>query len=146
MWVSFDFLKHGDLFIQAQFEELEDNGPVLVMTRREDFEDTCHTMLGHIKELSLEASIEYVNYIREAVREALLKDSRPPMKDKNFTHDLTMLLFVKILLGHRVLDGTHVQTMCLVVNPDESLPWHQRGMLSPELEKTLNAYNKNGKI
>jgi hypothetical protein len=57
--------------------------------------------------------------------------------DANFMADLVLLMAMKMTFGSAVLQGTNLFSLALAIDPDDTLPWDRRGMLSPNTEAEL---------
>ena len=60
-----------------------------------------------------------------------------PANDADLMADLVILMAFAIVEGRRVLTRTGLHDIKLAIEEDETLPWHRRGMLDPEMEMEL---------
>ena len=74
-----------------------------------------------------------------AVRAAIMRptDSYTPAADPSLMADLVWMLAIRLVTGPGVADDAGLFHIGLAIEPDESLPWHQRGLLDPAAEAEL---------
>jgi hypothetical protein len=68
-----------------------------------------------------------------AANVANLLTKHPGARGDVFAEHIALLMALRILDGTQALKRSGLATLEIDFDPDESLPWHQRGLLDPEL-------------
>jgi ribosomal protein S28E/S33 len=69
---------------------------------------------------------------REACRVIKRALLNPALQNQDFLDDIVILGALWLAKGKSALEGSGVAEIGLLISHDESLPWHQRGMLDPD--------------
>lgn len=130
-----DYFKTGGLLVAAK----PASGPhadmtIMVMTPRDEF-------VLHVQKC-LEASRAkrrlVIRNTCAAIKQALL-DPHIPTRNGDLMDDIAILMTLLITDPPNVkLAKARLLQLGLIILPDESLPWHERGMLDPALTRKLN--------
>ena len=76
-----------------------------------------------------------VNAVAAATNEQLTQyDSH---NDSDLMNDLALLMAMRLTHGEAALIGSNIHQIMLAIDPDVTLPWERRGMLSAEDEVAL---------
>ncbi len=69
---------------------------------------------------------------QSAIKTALLRaNTLSPDNDGDLMLDLAILMSARLLYGDTVVAPAGLANLMLEIDPDDRLPWHQRGMINP---------------
>ncbi len=131
---------HGKLVIVARLAEGPQAGQeVLCVTSREEFVQNLAVVIETTRASSVMQSLRKA--IHDQVVQGLL--DLTPQTDQNFMGDLVLLMSVACAIGETAVEDTGLFSIMFAVNPDDSLPWHQRGILQ-EADVTAPMHSDRG--
>ena len=133
------FVRDGKLLVTAiPFVGPHTKAHLIVLEDRDEIVQIIKELQDLSKSKFRKMTLSVVNSIREHLMNPL-----EPNQNQDLMNDLTLLFVVNALTQKdQLLEAAGLFTLALRIDPDESLPWQQRGMLDPKLLKKLKISDK----
>jgi hypothetical protein len=135
------YWKKGYVAILARINE----GPwrskdIIVGCPRETFEEMIR------EEMAKPMEPEAGTVLQELSRDFLLRAERLSGEEATELQSVILVLTAQGLIakGMGNLDGSAIDRLVVAIDPDESKPWTERGMINPSLHRLLNSDPDSG--
>lgn len=124
--------RDGKIIIMATMAEGPDAGKqVVCITPRSKFRDSLPRISRNLRDR------DFCDSVRAAIRDQVSRgmSKLQSSNDRDFMDDIAILMAMKLVAGENIVNGSGLFTVMILVNQDESLPWHKRGFVANPRER-----------